>query len=865
MLSEHSLGAGQLTNTHRGHISDISNPVLFPGTLVSSQNYLQQQLNAHSGHGVNPQQPVSMLSEHSLGAGQLSSTPREHVSEISNLVPFPGTQVSSQSSLQRPVNAHSGHGVNPKQPVSMLSEHSLGAGQLSSTPRGHVSDISNPVPLPGKNVNSQNSLQRPVNAHSGHGVNPQQPVSMLSEHSLGAGQLLSTHRGHVSDISNPVPFPGTHVSSQNSLQRPVNAHSGHGVNPHQPVSMLSEHSLGAGQLSSTPRGHVFDISNPVAFPGTHVSSQNGLQRLVNAHSGHGVNPQQPVSMLSEHSLGAGQLSSTPGGDVSDILNPVLLPGINVNSQNSLQRPVNAHSGHGVNPQQPVSMLSEHSLGGGQLSSTPGGYVSDISNPFPFPGTNVNSQNSLQRPVNAHSGHGVNPQQPGSVLSEHSLGAGQLSSTLRGHGVDISNPAPFSGTNVSSQNSLQRPVNAHSWHGVNPQQPLSLQSEHSLSAGQQLSAHRGHVSDILNPNPLTGIYVISQDILQQPVNAHSLHGVNSQNSLQHAGNTHSGRGQHSSAHRGHSADSSQQLNAYSGHGVNMLTYEAEQKVLRKRLTKMEIDNHGLMQRLSQIEQENRNYINHIFTNPSLHMNYPVPRINYSVNLGYMGYGMHQNLISAPASMIPAQPRPILMQNCTGQSLNGPTNSTSRTTISQNKMKNDATSLPNNARSDGMRPSDGNRNPEFPTSSPNAHSGQMRQSKNPPVTSNKDSIHSLNGVENDNTCNQLVIDLCIPESPGSASPHKVDESARSEPKQVESTPIQSTQDLMNVAETTPGILTNSNGQTKVDSPSSSNPEVNLPEKAVNDTKGPAPFLETGRASEATAIQMQVLESRLSMLRI
>ena len=109
----------------------------------------------------------------------------------------------------------------------------------------------------------------------------------------------------------------------------------------------------------------------------------------------------------------------------------------------------------------------------------------------------------------------------------------------------------------------------------------------------------------------------------------------------------------------------------------------------------------------------------------------------------------------------------------------------------------------------------------------------------MTSNKDSIHSLNGVENDNTCNQLVIDLCIPESPGSASPHKVDESARSEPKQVESTPIQSTQDLMNVAETTPGILTNSNGQTKVDSPASSNPEVNLPEKAVNDTKGPAPF--------------------------
>ena len=228
-------------------------------------------------------------------------------------------------------------------------------------------------------------------------------------------------------------------------------------------------------------------------------------------------------------------------------------------------------------------------------------------------------------------------------------------------------------------------------------------------------------------------------------------------------------------------------------------------------------------------------------------------------------MHQNLISNPASMIPAQPRPILMQNCTGQSLNGPTNSTSRTTISQNKMKNDASSLPNNARSDGMRPSDGNRNPEFPTSSPNAHSGQMRQSKNPPVTSNKEGIHSLNGNVNDNTCNQLVIDLCIPESPGSASACKGDESARSEPKQMESTPIQSTQDLMNVAETTPGILTNCNGQTKVDSPASLNPEVNLPEKAVNDTKGPAPFLETGRASEATAIQMQVLESQLSMLRI
>ena len=243
------------------------------------------------------------------------------------------------------------------------------------------------------------------------------------------------------------------------------------------------------------------------------------------------------------------------------------------------------------------MLSEHSLGAGQLSSTPRGHVSDISNPVPFPGTQVSSQNSMQRPVNAHSGHGVNPQQPLSLQSEHSPGAGQRLSAHRGQVSDTSHPVALPGTHVISQVSLQQPLNVHSGYGLNPIHPVNLQNEHNLGVGQPLSAHRGQVSNISHPVAFPGTHVISQDNLQQPVNAHSMHGVNSQNSLQHAVNTHSGRGQHSSAHRGHSADSSQQLNAYSGHGVNILTYEAEQKVLRKRLTKMEIDNHGLMQRLS----------------------------------------------------------------------------------------------------------------------------------------------------------------------------------------------------------------------------------------------------------------------------
>ena len=114
------------------------------------------------------------------------------------------------------VNAHSGQGADSIQPDSLQNEHNHSVGQRSNAHSGHDSNISYPVLFPGTPEIRQDKIQQPMNAHSGHGLNPQQPVSMLSEHSLGAGQLSSTHRGHGSDISNPVPFPGTNVNSQST-------------------------------------------------------------------------------------------------------------------------------------------------------------------------------------------------------------------------------------------------------------------------------------------------------------------------------------------------------------------------------------------------------------------------------------------------------------------------------------------------------------------------------------------------------------------------------------------------------------------------------------------------------------------------
>ena len=90
------------------------------------------------------------------------------------------------------------------------------------------------------------------------------------------------------------------------------------------------------------------------------------------------------------------------------------------------------------------------------------------------------------------------------------------------------------------------------------------------------------------------------------------------------------GQQLGAHRRQSSDILRLVNAHSGHGVNILTYETDQRALRERLTKMETDYHGLMQRLSQIEQEILYSINPTLPNSDLLMNYPITGINYPVN-------------------------------------------------------------------------------------------------------------------------------------------------------------------------------------------------------------------------------------------
>ena len=167
-----------------------------------------------------------------------------------------------------------------------------------------------------------------------------------------------------------------------------------------------------------------------------------------------------------------------------------------------------------------------------------------------------------------------------------------------------------------------------------------------------------------------------------------------------------------------------MNTHNGRGVNILTYETDQRALREKLTRMETDYRGLKQRLSQIAKVNQYSMNPTLPNSNLHMNYPITWINYPVNLvnlGYNGYGKHQNLVPTPASMIPTQPHPLLIQNSTGQFLYDPSTLTSRTEVSHYKTGHGATPLPNHPRPKGTRPNYGYRKTGSFTRSRNVHSG------------------------------------------------------------------------------------------------------------------------------------------------
>ena len=204
-------------------------------------------MNAHSGLVFNPLQHESLQIRHTHGAGQPLSAHRGHVSDISHPVATPGTHViSCHDNVQQPVNAHSGHAFYSLQLVSLQNEHTLGAGQPSSAHRGHSSDIS-----------------RSVTSHSRQRFNPLQPVSMQICHSLNASQPVSTYRGHSTEFSQPLDSHGTQIIG---MSQPVCAHSGHGLNLLQTVRMQHGHTFNATSESGQPvnahRGQSSDISQP---------------------------------------------------------------------------------------------------------------------------------------------------------------------------------------------------------------------------------------------------------------------------------------------------------------------------------------------------------------------------------------------------------------------------------------------------------------------------------------------------------------------------------------------------------------------------------------------------------------------------